>query len=270
MTMGVASLGMYDHPSQQQANDRLWTAIAGYLRDAGVADVPDALDRKRSVQDLWRDPQLLFGQICGYPLLHDGHDGLQLLGLPDYRAVGCGEGTHCSFIIARSGDTRRSLPLFRASTAVINDSSSNSGMNLFRAEVAPFAVHGRFFGKVVISGSHRGSMIAVADGNADVAAIDAVTYAALLVAEPALVRQLRVLDQTCPSPTLPFVTAADTPPDTVAALKDALHRAIADRKLAQARKAIFLRGVRACDAGDLESINGIANRAAISGYPRLV
>ncbi|WP_244655615.1 hypothetical protein [Sphingomonas sp. CFBP 13603] len=52
MTRLVASLGMYDHPAQQPANDRIWSAIVRILRKRGVDGVPDVLDRTRHVHDL--------------------------------------------------------------------------------------------------------------------------------------------------------------------------------------------------------------------------
>ena len=75
MIRAVASLGMYDHPAQQRANDLLWAAIARALREEGGDGIPDTLDRTRDVHVLWRDQGLLFGQACGYPLVSEPEIG---------------------------------------------------------------------------------------------------------------------------------------------------------------------------------------------------
>ena len=54
----------------------------------------------------------------------------------------------------RAGDPRRSLEAFRGGVAALNAWDSNSGMNLFRAAIAPLAGGTPFFGAVVATGSH--------------------------------------------------------------------------------------------------------------------
>ena len=196
MTGRIASLGMYDHPAQHDANDRLWSAIAAVLRERGVAQVPDRLDRTRDVHAIWRDPALLFGQACGYPLIADPTLDLQVIAFPIYAGRESG-----SVIVARADDPRRAVAAFRDSRAAINDRQSNTGMNLFRATIAPFAGQGAFFAEVLETGAHRASIVAVGMGKADLAAIDSVTYAAIARFEPALVAGLKIV---APSPASPM------------------------------------------------------------------
>ena len=66
-------------------------------------------------------------------------------------------------------------------------------MNLLRAAVAPLAEGGRFFGSVVVSGSHLRSVEMVASGEADVASIDCVSFAHFQRLYPSLVSGVRVL-----------------------------------------------------------------------------
>ena len=63
-------------------------------------------------------------------------------------------------------------------TVVINGPNSNSGMNLLRASVQPYIAAGKsaYFGSTLVSGGHIESLRAVAEGHADIAAIDCVTY----------------------------------------------------------------------------------------------
>lgn len=268
MTLHVASLGMYDNAGQQAANDRLWGALATILRARGVADVPERIERGRPVQALWHDPNLLFGQICGFPLLKDGSLGLQVIGMPVYDAPGCGEGIHRSFLVRRYGDADR-LVAYRGRRAAINDRGSNTGMNLFRARVAPLAASEAFFSAVRETGSHRQSLRALILDEADIAAIDAVTLAAVLRAEPDLAALLQVLDATAEAATPPFVTAASTPPETIAILRAALAEVIAEPTLADARGALFLRDIMPSGRDRYAPLLTLEAEAQAAGYPEL-
>ncbi len=64
--------------------------------------------------------------------------------------------------------------------------------------------HNLTFAETSKTGSHQASARAVADGMADLAAIDAVTWA-LLADDPPLAAALRILDRTRPTPALPFI-----------------------------------------------------------------
>lgn len=268
MTM-VASLGMYDHPAQRAANDRLWAALAEALRRRGVRDVPDTLDRGRPVQEIWHDPELLFGQICGFPLVSDQTLDLHVLALPVYDVPGCYGDTHCSFVVARSSDGDTNLADYRGRRAAINSTDSNSGMNLFRAEIAGVADAASFFGSVLKTGSHRDSIRAIVAGEADLAAIDVVSYAALERFEPELTAPLRILTRTLYSPTLPFVTGQATDPQTVAALQAALREVLADPALADARATLFLTGVTGAVEDRFAPLLQLQRDAAQAGYPEL-
>ncbi len=68
---------------------------------------------------------------------------------------------------------------------MINGRDSQSGYSALRAIVAPYAGGGRMFSDVSVSGSHRASLRAVAEGRADVATIDAVCWAMAERHEPA-------------------------------------------------------------------------------------
>lgn len=268
MTM-VASLGMYDHPAQRVANDQLWSALAEALCKRGVRDVPNALDRDRPVQEIWRDPKLLFGQICGFPLISDQTLELRVLTLPVYDVPGCYGDTHCSFVVARSSDGDANLADYRGRHAAINSTDSNSGMNLFRAEIASISGGAPFFGSVMKTGSHRDSIRAIVAGEADLAAVDVVTYAALEHFEPELTAPLRVLTRTQYSPTLPFVTGQATDPQTVAALQSSLREVLADPALADARATLFLTGVTGAVEDRFAPLLQLQRDAALAGYPEL-
>ena len=268
MTRLVASLGMYDHPAQQGANDRIWSAIVRILRTCGVEEVPDVLDRGRHVHDLWRDPKLLFGQACGYPLLSDDSLALRVIALPVYDLPGSAssDATHTSVLVARASDGRTSLVDYRDSRAAINDPQSNTGMNLFRATLAPIAETSVFFASVVQTGSHHASVAAIAAGDADIAAIDAVTYATLLRHEPDLTAPLKIVACSPASPTLPFVTPAATSIETIAALRLALQQVTTDPRLADDRAMLGLAGIVNANVDALAPILTLEQSAIRYGY----
>ena len=232
MRLRIASLGMYDSEALQSANDRLWAAIAGHLHAAGLDRVPDRLDRSRALEDIWDDPELLLAQTCGYPLMTRWQGRLRYVATPCYRAPGCDGARHSSRIVVRHDDEAETLAGLRGRRLALNDRHSNTGMNLLRAIVAPLADAGRFFGTVIETGSHAASARAVADGNADIAAIDTVTFAHLDRAAPDVTRRLRTLGWTAGTPGLPFVTAVTASAGTIRALRHAIGLAIQDERAA--------------------------------------
>ncbi len=64
----VAALPMYDLPQLKLATDAFWCAIAERLKDAGLP-APASLTRTDDYHATWRDPGLLIGQACGYPVV---------------------------------------------------------------------------------------------------------------------------------------------------------------------------------------------------------
>ncbi|WP_315762518.1 phosphate/phosphite/phosphonate ABC transporter substrate-binding protein [Sphingomonas sp. Y38-1Y] len=267
MSGAVASLGMYDHPAQRPANEALWRAIAGKLYARGI-DAPAALDH-RDVKAAWRDPGLLLAQCCGYPLVADPDLDLRVVAVPSYAVADCAPGRHRSRVVVRADEPATALAHLRGRKVAVNAPLSNTGANLLRAAVAPIAGGERFFAGVQLTGSHRASLEAVRTGAADVAAIDAVTYAAIERFEPEAIAGLRQLAVTRSVPALPFVTARSTPAATVAALREALVAAARDPALAAVREALFLGDIVPVGGHRYAAIRTIEREAAALGYPIL-
>ncbi len=205
----TASLGMYDFPWLRTETDALWAELRDRLRTAGIADVPDALDRARPLRAIWRDPNLLLAQTCGYPLMTEFAGRLQLVATPVYDFPGCDGPRHCSFVIVREDETAESLAGMRGRRCAINGRDSNSGMNLLRAMLAPLAEGRPFFASVLETGAHLESLRAVREGAADVAAIDCVTHGLAARYRPELLDGTRILARSMTTPSLPFVTSLD-------------------------------------------------------------
>lgn len=263
----VASLGMYDSEGLRAANDRLWGAIATRLRERGVADIPEELERSRSLDAIWSDPGLLLAQTCGYPLVTRFEGRLKYVATPRYGAVGCEGVTHRSRVVIGRNDPAERLEDVRDRTLAINDRGSNTGMNLLRALVAPLAGGDRFFADVIETGAHALSARAVAEGRADIAAIDAVTYAHLEKEEPQVTARLRTLTWTDASPALPFVTAAHTPDRLVAQLRRAIRDAVRDEQ--EAAATLMLDGAENIGIARYNIVAGFEAAAGRVGYPVL-
>ena len=134
----IAALPMYDLPEIASANDALWAGIAASLSAQGI-EAPEKLVRDVDLPALWLSPNLLFAQTCGYPYVKDLRDSVTLIATPEYAFAGCEGAQHRSFVVRRAADSRRSLETFRGAVAAVNGWDSNTGMNLFRATIAPVA-----------------------------------------------------------------------------------------------------------------------------------
>lgn len=110
-------------------------------------------------------------------------------------------------------------------------------------------------------------MRAVAEGRADVAAIDAVTFATIERFEPDAVTGLRSIGTTRSTPALPFVTARATPLAVCEALGSALAAALRDPALSAAREALFLADILPGDSDRYLEVRDIRREAATTLWP---
>ena len=265
----IAALPMYDFPSTAQASDRIWAAMREHLRRDGIA-APERLTRERTVEEIWEAPNLLLGQTCGYPLMRGLQDKLALIATPVYSFDGCKGANHCSFIVVRVDDECDNLADFRGSRAAINGWGSDTGMNLLRAAIAKVAGgKSPFFSAVAVTDAHRQSLERVANGEADIAAIDCVSYALIAAEQPSLVAGVRILEQTPSSPNLPFVAAATLAPEIREAVGKALAAALADLSLAADRDRLGWIGCKSLTLEDYEAVLDHERQAAALRYPQL-
>ncbi|MBL9064571.1 PhnD/SsuA/transferrin family substrate-binding protein [Tabrizicola sp.] len=216
----IASLGMYDFGPAQAANDRLWALVRDGLRTRGIA-APETLTRgEHAYWDAWQSPHLILSQTCGYPFRARLHDRVTYVGTPDYGVDGCPPGYYRSVFVARADDPRETLADFDGARFAYNEALSQSGWAAPQTHAAKLGIR---LPPTLQSGGHRLSALAVAEGRADIAALDAVTHAMLREVEPQ-VAALRVLALTDPTPGLPYISAASQDPEPVF---DALAEAIA-------------------------------------------
>ena len=225
---------MYDRAETAGANDRFWALVAAGLRARGL-DAPDALTRGDAAYwAAWRDPSLVLSQTCGFPYRAKLHDQVALVATPDYGIEDCPAGYYASVFVARADDAR-TLPEFRTARFAYNEGLSQSG---WAAPQNHAATMGFQFHPNLETGAHRLSALAVAEGRADLAAIDALTWRMLQRWEP-MAAKLREVARTAPTPGLPFIAAKGA--DTEAVFQ-ALVTAV-DRLSPEDRDALSLRGI---------------------------
>jgi len=263
--MSIASLPMYDLPELRQATDDWWQGLARALRREGISEVPDNLARADDDAAFWRHPDLFLSQTCGYPLMTDLFGDLLLLGTPCYDVPGCDGVYYRSRIIVGRDSPFHTLADLRGHTCALNNRSSHSGMNALRHSIAPLSDGKAFFGDVVISGGHRHSIFMVGRGEADVAAIDCVTWALINDVAPAELSGVRMLQETAQAPGLPLVTSMATSPDLVARILAAIGGAFCDADLQAARQALHLGGFVQTTPDDYEAILAMEASAAGPG-----
>ena len=225
---GPACLPMYDWPEERAAVDAIWVGI----RARAGGGLPVALTRpvnEAAMFNLWRDPALVLSQTCWGPLSLGMVPGLRVLAQPDYSDVAGGQGLlYRSALIGRSGDARPApkgpevaLPegFLAGRVLAANARHSLSGWLALARDLGGDPAQQA--AGVVITGGHRASVRAVAEGRADIAAVDCRSWA-LAQRHEACAKGLVVLGWTAARPGLPYVTGPLTAPAQVAALRETL------------------------------------------------
>jgi ABC-type phosphate/phosphonate transport system substrate-binding protein len=205
--------------------------VPGGIRDASGRLVasdpatlpPDELD----LHALWRHPSLLFSQTCWGPLeSSDLANHVRVVGQPDYSAFEGGAGQfYASVIVMREADLpqgrseavppateRGNLPLqrLRGTRLAFNALDSMSGLLALRRDLEAAGESLAIFSATLETGSHRASAMAVAEGRADVAAIDCRTWSLFKRFRPEA-EGLAVVGWTAKRKGLPFVRARALP-----------------------------------------------------------
>jgi ABC-type phosphate/phosphonate transport system substrate-binding protein len=231
----IAAFGMYDRPQTAAANDTLWAGVRDHLRRGGIS-APDQLIRgDLALMAGWISPDLLISQTCSLPYRAKLRDHVQIIATPDYGLPDCPAGYYNSVYVARRADGFSDLAEMAGQDFAYNEALSHSGW------AAPWADHqarGLILHPCLRTGSHHASALAVAQGRADYAAIDALTWD-MITEYDDFAANLCVIDHTPASPALPFVTALNRP---LAPLYEALLQTIKALD-ATTRKTLRLRGL---------------------------
>lgn len=238
----IAALPMYARPENRAAHDVLWGLIRDNLRADGIA-APDALDWETGHMEGWARPDLVLSQICNLPWRARFRDRVTLIGAADYGLPDCAPGHYYSVFVVRADDTATD-PADRAARFAYNEGLSNSGWG---APQLWAAAQGFAFAPHLATGAHWESARAVADGRADIAAIDAITWRNLERWWPQSGR-LRIIGRTDATPGQSFITGAGQDP---APYRAAIAAAIAALPAAEAAL-LGLRGIRDLPLSDYD------------------
>lgn len=237
----IATLSMYDWPGQSAHWDAFWGHVRDALRDRGI-DAPEDLTRDGSLWDHWENPALILGQTCGMPYRQRLHGKVHLVGTLDHGLPDAPPGYYYSVLVARADTTGESVD-FKYKTLAYNGLDSESG---WAAAQNYAARHGFRFTKKLHTGAHRDSARAVAEGRADIAAIDAETWRLVCAYLPDISSNLRIVAATSPTPGLPLITSRKNDPETVLSAVEAALAATETATL----EALHIRGVVRIPAED--------------------
>lgn len=204
----IASLPMYERAETVAAHDIFWAALRDELLRRGV-EAPQRLSRDHDPWSHWRSPDLILSQTCGLPFRSELHEIVKLVGTPDYGLANSPPGHYFSVLVCRADDPTEDPANAPEAVMAVNDYRSQSGWAapLERLEKRPPLIR--------LTGSHRASARLVAEGAADWAAIDAVSWQGMN-GSPEIADQLRIFARTRPTPGLPLITSGQRDPEPIA------------------------------------------------------
>ena len=237
----TVSFPMYARPELTDAHNIYWSLIRKHLSAKGIAG-SENIHEPEELYAAWKDPSLLLSQTCGMPYRNTLHGKVQIIGTPDFQLDGAPAGYYRSAIIVRREDGNKTLKEFKDSVFAYNSDDSQSGYGSAYLICKP---EGFWFQNRVATGGHRESTIAIAEGCADIAAIDGMTWR-LIKRYDSHTDKLAVLDWTNPTPGLPYITSMQNDAST---MYDAISAAI-DELPADTRKQLGIQALVKISAED--------------------
>lgn len=247
-----------------------WQAI--FDQFSRLVDVDGRLRRQLvfdTAETVLRDRDLLIGHTCGYPLMTQFRDALVPLCVPCFDVPGaCGKHYTSQFIVPAQS-TIESLQQCRGKIVAINGSNSNSGMNVLRHALAKQGARPHYFVSTYFSGSHLASIEAVAANQAQLAAVDSVTYQLIADQNPGLISAVRSIGQSEETCGLPLVIPESSFSRQIQTTwVECLNQALAQVPR-EVREILHLDRFESVDLDDYQSILEFENFAIEAGYPEL-
>lgn len=262
----LLSLPMYDihHPDTAA----LVTTLRQLLTEEGLAGNEAVFLQPENYISHWHSPELLLSQTCGYPLV-TFLPQVQVVGTFHYQASGCERFYYSSHLVVRATDAGKKLADFRGKRVVCNSEDSQSGYHCLRSLVATMHSEGQFFSQTRFSGSHQNSLAMLRSEQADIAAIDAVTWALLAKHLPEQLVGLVSLGNTPLIPGLPMITSAQTSPQTLKKLRRVLKRLVSEPEWRNICDALLIADVTLTERQDYQPVSDNALQAESSGLVTL-
>jgi ABC-type phosphate/phosphonate transport system substrate-binding protein len=222
-----------------RSNRELPPVPGGILDDAGKPIAPDPATLppdELDFHELWLSPALLFGQTCWGPMELGLARHVQVVAQPNYDAFEGGQGELYSsaLVMAADGEAPVASPhegkalipldLLRGKRFIFNNPDSMSGLIGLTRDLEAMGESLDIFSSRSESGGHRSSIVAIAEGRADIAAIDCQSWALAQRFEPAA-KGVKVVGWTARRKGLPYITARTTPEKTIAMMREAVAAA---------------------------------------------
>jgi ABC-type phosphate/phosphonate transport system substrate-binding protein len=186
----VAALPWYTFPSTRPALDAVWSETRSRLAALGIERLPAALSHTADHYELLADPQLVLSQCCGLDLFQPHSANIVPFAAPVITAIDVAPGMYFSYIVTQSSATLKSPRV------VINSRFSHSGHSAMKAWLKRNGITDY---TITESGSHAHSIVALREGHADLAAIDALSWQHIDTSG------VEILDSSDPAPAPPFV-----------------------------------------------------------------
>jgi ABC-type phosphate/phosphonate transport system substrate-binding protein len=227
LCLDFAAVGI-DAPRDLVRRNADMPAVPGGIRDdAGRIIAPDPATLPPGELDLgtvWRHPALLFAQTCWGPMGLGLQSQVTVVGQPDYSGFegGAGEAYSSAMLMRRSEtasgnvpppcDGRALIPVerLRGQRFAYNGEDSMSGLIALTRDLADLGETPDLFSQRVETGGHRASVVAVAEGRADVCTIDCRSWALARRFEPRSA-DVAVVGWTARRPGLPYISAFSAP-----------------------------------------------------------
>ena len=238
----IASLPMYHRSETRAAHGRMWDLIRKHL---GYG--PSQLTYGIEGIEHWLDPNLLISQTCGMPYRLYLHGKVRLVGAPVWDLDHERDGYYHSVIIARKDSAIESLMDCIGRRLAVNMGISQSG---WAAPQNMAMEHGFSFTDVLETGAHVASARAVAEGAADIAALDIVTWMLIGTHDKSFSHDLKVVCRTPSTPALPYITSMAQEADAIFEATKSAIRDLSDTD----RDTLKLRGITRISAEDYLSV----------------
>ncbi len=239
-------------------NAELPAVPGGILDGEGRAIAPDPAALPSDELDfptLWKHPALLFAQTCWGPMEEGLEKHVTVIGQPSYDGIEGGQGELYSspILMRRSSpsplrggsahsagvgveqdkapaavqaplDGRAILPLglMRGRRFAYNSLDSMSGIIALTRDLEAAGENLAVFSERLETAAHRASIVAVAEGRADVCAVDCRSWHLAKLHEPRA-GDVEVVGWTARRKGLPYITSRHTSPDIAARLRSALR-----------------------------------------------
>lgn len=207
-TLRIAIAGVMSPSRTLDAYDQLLEYLQGRL---GVRVTVDQRASYAEVNDLLRTGQVDVAFVCSRAYIEGQEQfGMNLLLAPQVN----GDVIYYSYLIVPSSSGAMSLADLRDKRFAFSDPLSNTGRlapeyELHLAGETPNA----FFASHEYTGSHDNSILAVADGLADGAAVDSLVYEYIVARTPEIGQRTKIIAKWGPYGIPPLVTSPSLPPN---------------------------------------------------------